>query len=208
MTANQPDKPPPLLLAVNIPSTGETIILHLTNAEQELPQHWAIGRSTDCAVVLKDTWVSAHHATIRAEPMQNGNNYDLWGRRRYVWMLRDNGSTNGLLQGGIRVGGHNQPCPWIMIEDNDSFFLGRTKIKLSFDGQFTEGGDTDSGTATEGPPDVITDIRPPSPSPTTIWDIVSFVLSGPKSTDNWLWWLFLSVVGSGVFLAVEWIKSR
>lgn len=211
MTANQPDKTTPLLLAVNIPATGETITLYLTNAEQELPQHWAIGRSSDCAVRLSDSRISTHHATIRAEPMANGNNYDAQGRRRYIWMIRDNESTNGIYQGPIKVGGRGTPCPWILIEDNDSFLIGPIKVRFSLDGHFTDASDTDSGgTLTDATPDTPTDIKPPvpPPTPTTVWDVVRLLLTGPKDLSNWLWWLLLSVIGSGLTIAIEWIRHQ
>lgn len=210
MTANQPDKPPPLLLAVNIPSTGETITLHLTNATSELPQHWLIGRSKECAIRIADGRVSTHHATIRAEPMANGNNYDAHGRRRYIWMIKDNGSTNGLYQGPIKVGGRGTPCPWILIEDNDSFLIGPIKVKFSFDGQFTEGGDTNPGEITAVPSEIPTDIRPPvtPPSNATVWDLASFVLTGPKDLSNWIWWMFLASLAAATLVLLEWVKSQ
>lgn len=201
-----------MMLVVNVPSAGDTVILHLTNAAAELPQHWQIGRASDCAVRISDGCVSAHHATVRAEPIVGGNNYDLWGRRRYLWLFRDNGSTNGTYQDGIKVGGRAHPCPWIEIEDNDAFFLGSTKVRFSFDGQFTDTTSADGPpTAPTAPPEVATDVRTPPPSSSgsgSIWDIVALVLTGPKTTANWLWWLFLAVVGSGVFIALEWVRSR
>jgi hypothetical protein len=192
---DKPTKNP--FLAVNVVSTGEIIILDLSNAVHELPQHWLIGRAKDCAVRLGDSWVSGHHATIRAEPMENGHNYDEDGRRRYVWMLRDNGSTNGTFQGGVKVGGRGCACPWIEIEDNDSALLGRTRIRFSFDGYFTDRQDTDGHSdepPTLIPPDSTTDIKPPSSSSPTSWaDVVSIFLKGPEGFPTSVWWFFLTL---------------
>lgn len=214
------DDAPPLILVVNVPTEDETVILHLTNAVDELPQHWQIGRASDCAVRIRDKQVSAHHAIIRAEPIVGGNNYDYWGRRRYLWRYKDNSSTNGTFQNGIQIGGSGHPSPWIEIEDNDSVTVGQqTRIRFSFDGNFTDGTGTDgTGEVTVGlasepqvTPSVPTDIRSKAPDEAeidTLWDILNLVLLGPKSPANWLWWLFLAIVGSAVFLTLEWIRSR
>jgi pSer/pThr/pTyr-binding forkhead associated (FHA) protein len=209
------DAPPPLILVVNVPTEDETVILHLTNAADELPQHWQIGRASDCAVRIRDKQVSAHHATIRAEPIVGGNNYDHWGRRRYLWRYKDNSSTNGTFQDGIQIGGRGHPSPWIEIEDNDSIMIGQqTRIRFSFDGNFTDGtGEITVGLVSEPyvTPSVPTDIRSKAEDAgpkDTLWDILYLVLLGPKSTANWLWWLFLAIVGSAVFLTLEWIRSR
>lgn len=210
------DAPPPLILVVNVPTEDETVILHLTNAVDELPQHWQIGRASDCAVRIRDKQVSAHHATIRAEPIVGGNNYDHWGRRRYLWRYKDNSSTNGTFQNGIQIGGRGHPSPWIEIDDNDSITVGQqTRIRFSFDGNFTDGtGEATVGLVSEPhvTPSVPTDIRSKASEETgtrdTLWDILYLVLLGPKDLSNWLWWLFLAIVGSAVFLALEWIRSR
>lgn len=212
-----PDEtPPPMMLVVNVPSAGDTVILHLTNAAAELPQHWQVGRAADCAVRVADKTVSTHHMTIRAEPIVGGNNYDLWGRRRYLWLFKDNGSTNGTFQDGIKIGGRGHPCPWIEIEDNDAVFLARQKIRFSFDGQFTDSDREDMTATPVDPPtdptagETPTDIRAPQPAsqPTTMWDIVKLLLTGPRDLSNWAWWLMLAAIASGVTLAIEWIRSH
>jgi len=209
------DAPPPLILVVNVPTEDETVILHLTNAVDELPQHWQIGRASDCAVRIRDKQVSAHHATIRAEPIVGGNNYDHWGRRRYLWRFKDNNSTNGTFQNGIQIGGRGHPSPWIEIEDNDSITVGQqTRIRFSFDGNFTDGtGEVTVGLVSEphvtpsGPTDICSKASEEA-NRGTLWDILYLVLLGPKDLSNWLWWLFLAIVGSAVFLTLEWIRSR
>lgn len=199
-SSEQPSKKYPFL-AVNIVSSGEIVFLELCNVVHELPQHWLVGRAKDCAVRLEDSWVSGHHATIRAEPMLNGHNYDTDGRRRYLWTIKDNGSTNGTYQGGIKVGGHGFPCPSIEIEDNDSILIGRTRIRFSFDGYFTDRQDTDE--ASNEPPTVVphdstTDIRPPilhpPPEHSTTWaEVASVFIKGPEGLPAPVWWFFLTL---------------
>lgn len=211
-----PDEtPPPLFLVVNVPSAGDTVILHLTNASAELPQHWQVGRAADCAVRVADKTVSTHHLTIRAEPIVGGNNYDLWGRRRYLWSFQDNSSTNGTFQDGIKVGGRGHPCPWIEIEDNDAVYLAKVKIRFSFDGQFTDSDREDMTAAPVDPPtdpstpETPTDIRAPQPQqqqPSNVWDIARLLLTGPSNLHNWIWWMFLAVTGSAVVILIEWIR--
>lgn len=195
-------------LVVNVPATGDTTVLYLTNAPEELPQHWQIGRSSDCAVRVADPRVSGHHATIRAEPLEIGSNYDAFGTRRYIWMVRDNGSTNGTYQGGIKVGGRGEPCLWLEIEEGDSIRVAGTKVRFSFSGRFGDDDDTDSGPAVVDEPDDPPTVADPSArhDHNDIWDIVALVLNGPSSTANWLWWLFLAINGGVLFLALEWIK--
>jgi hypothetical protein len=185
-------------LVVNVPGTGETVVLHLTNAEHELPQHWQLGRASDCAVRISDPMISAHHLTIRAEPQTGGNDYNDDGTRRYIWMFRDSGSTNGTYQGGIQVGGRGEPCPWIEIQEGDIARVANTRIRFSFSGQFDE--DTASGrdncpTGTLVKPEI-----------NDLWDIVAIVLTGPATVSNWLWWISLAIGGSTLVLAIEWIR--
>lgn len=193
-------------LVVNIPESGDTVVLYLTNAPAELPQHWQIGRAADCAVRIADPRVSGHHATIRAEPRSVGNDYTPDGTRRYIWLIRDNGSTNGSYQGSIKIGGRGESCLWLEIEEGDSVRVAGTKIRFSFSGRFGDDEDTASGAAqAEEPPTVA---LPTAQGTDDLWDILALVLTGPKTTSNWVWWLFLAVVGAVVFVALEWIRSR
>lgn len=193
-------------LVVNVPSTGDTTVLYLTNAPDELPQHWQVGRAADCAVRISDQRVSGHHAVIRAEPRSVGDDYDQYGRRHYIWMVRDCGSTNGTYQGGIKIGGRGDPNLWLEIEEGDSLRLAGVKVRFSFSGRFgEEDEDTDSG------PAVVDDDLPtraetrPAPSP-DLWSVVAFVLTGPSSLQNWAWWTCLAAGGAALVLALEWIK--
>jgi hypothetical protein len=195
-------------LVVNVPSTGDTTVLYLTNAPDELPQHWQIGRASDCAVRVSDPRVSGHHATIRAEPREMGDNYDQFGTRRYIWMVRDNGSTNGTFQGGIKIGGRGESCLWLEIEEGDSIRVAGTKVRFSFTGRFGDDEDTDSGPAVIEADDPPTVAEPPARiDHNDIWDIIALVLTGPKTTENWVWWLFLAISGATLFLALEMIKK-
>lgn len=206
------------LLAIYVPSADKTITLTVDNPQLETAQYWQIGRASDCAVRLTDGWVSGHHAVIRASPMDGVHNYDTEGLRRYVWALQDSGSTNGTYQGGIKVGGKYAPCPWIVIEEGDELMIGRTKLRFSFTGHFTQqGGDTDPGNNAE--PDSATDVKAPPlapipvpPEADTLWEVVALILTllltGPKDTANWLWWLFLATVGSALVITLEWIRHR
>ena len=154
--------------------------------------------------------MSAHHLVIRAEPMQGCHECTIDGDRRYIWMFQDSHSTNGTFQGGVMVGRRGQPSPWIVIEGDDDVTVGRSRLRFSFDGRFTDqGGDTDGGNSAEEilvPSDIKT--KPPAPSPTTPWEFAALVLTGPRDISNWLWWLYLGTVGSIVVIVIEWIKKQ
>lgn len=202
------------LLAVYVAENDKTVTLTVDDPELETARYWYLGRAADCAVRLKDSWVSGHHAVIRATPMDGPHNYGTDGHRRFVWAVQDAGSTNGTFQGGIRVGGKYGPCPWIVIEDGDELLLGRSKVRFSYSGHFTQqGGDTDPGQVDESATDIRASPPPPvASSADTLWEVVALVvtvlLTGPKTTENWVWWLFLATVGSAVVVTVEWIRHQ
>jgi pSer/pThr/pTyr-binding forkhead associated (FHA) protein len=199
----------PPQLVIRIVENDKTTVLKMDDPTR--PQHWVVGRVSDCAVRIADTWVSAHHLVIRAAPMDGPNNTLSDGTPKTLWMLQDCGSTNGTYQAGILVGKRGHPSPWIVIEEDDKIMIGQSHLQFSFDGHFTaQGGDTDNA---EGKQLTPTDIKPPVPAPeqpkaVSVWDIAALVLTGPKTTANWLWWLFLASVGSVVVLAIEWIKHQ
>ena len=197
------------ILVVNVPDFGGTVVLYFTNAPQELLQHWQIGRALDCAVRVPDPRVSRHHATIRAEPRSIGNDYDETGIRHYIWLVRDNGSTNGTFQRGIKIGGRGEPCLWLEIEEGDSIRVAGTKVRFSFTGTFGDDEDTDSGPAAVKVDDHPTESEVgPHIDHNDIWDIVALVLTGPKSTANWIWWISLAIGGAILVLGIEWIRGN
>lgn len=72
------------------------------------PSGGTIGRSRDCEIVLEDSGVSRHHASVR--PAGDG------------WTVEDLGSTNGVLVNGQPIGGAQSLAPGDRIE------LGSTEI--------------------------------------------------------------------------------
>lgn len=98
------------------PSVPEARILAITSGTQAgarlaLVEHFRIGRSTDCALILDDDYVSGDHAEMRRLPD---------GR----WMLTDLGSTNGSFVNGVRV---TTPTP---VTTADDIRIGRTQMRL------------------------------------------------------------------------------
>ena len=201
-----PSSPLVPTLVVNVPGSGDTVVLALTNAPEERPQTWQVGRASDCAVRVVDPRVSKHHATICAEPRTTGQKYDESGARQYLWLFRDNGSTNGSWHGSIQIGGRGIACLWLEIEEGTTIRIANTKIRFSFLGHFGDDEDTDSGPAVaDDPPTVVEPL--PTIDADDLWDIVALILTGPKTTANWLWWTFLAISGAALFLTLEIIKK-
>lgn len=193
--------PTDIKLIASVVGTDIAFQLVVNNWKEELPQHWDVGRAEDCSIRLKDNWVSNYHAVVRAEPMENGNNYDEWERRRYIWMIKDKGSTNGTYQDGVKVGGKGCPSPWILIEDGDCIFLGRTKLRFSLNDKFIT-NDTEPGnqmcSETEDTEILIPGIRPKNHAEDktfeTNWPgLAMIVLRGPDGIPDSLWWIFISL---------------
>ena len=188
-----------------------TTILSVPDPAAATVHEFTLGRAARCHVRFVDPWISGHHATIRAEPMVGPNSVDEEGHPRWLWLIRDAGSTNGLFHSGIQVGGKGYPSPWMVIEEGDSYYLSRSQVKFSFSGYFTKTGDTDPG---EDEKPVVTDgpeVKPDAKDSAqikSVWDLALLILTGPRDTANWIWWSFLAIVASAVALGIEWIKSR
>ena len=80
-------------------------------ARLALVEHFRIGRSADCALILDDDYVSGDHAE-----MQRRSNGD--------WILTDLGSTNGSFVNGVRV-----TTPTV-VTTSDDIRIGRTQMRL------------------------------------------------------------------------------
>ena len=74
------------------------------------PSGAVIGRSSQCEIVLDDSGVSRRHAEIRP----NGS----------AWMLRDLGSTNGVLVDGAQVNGEHR------LADGERIAFGSTELRF------------------------------------------------------------------------------
>ena len=185
-------------LSVNVGADNQTTVLVVHELGQ--PQHWTVGRASDCAVRVEDSTVSAHHLIIRAEPISGPKHTDEDGDPKYLWMFKDSGSSNGTYQGGVMVGRRGQPCPWIVIEGDDGVSIGHSHLRFDFDGHFTD--QTTMNDAEVEDAKIVLEAHPP----TSLWEFAAFVLTGPTNTHNWVWWLFLVFMGSLLVLAVEYIR--
>jgi hypothetical protein len=76
-----------------------------------LVDEFRIGRSTDCALILDDDYVSGDHASLARRP--GGD-----------WVVTDLGSTNGTFVNEVRV-----TVPTV-ITASDSLRIGRTQMRL------------------------------------------------------------------------------
>ncbi|MDO5287436.1 MAG: FHA domain-containing protein [Actinomycetia bacterium] len=101
--AERPAQPEPRILAIQTGSQA--------GARLALVEHFRIGRSADCALILDDDYVSGDHAE-----MQHRANGD--------WVLTDLGSTNGSFVNGVRV-----TTPTV-VTPADDIRIGRTQMRL------------------------------------------------------------------------------
>ena len=76
-----------------------------------LVDEFRIGRSTDCALILDDDYVSGDHASLAHRP--GGD-----------WVVTDLGSTNGTFVNEVRV-----TVPTV-VTASDSLRIGRTQMRL------------------------------------------------------------------------------
>ncbi len=77
----------------------------------QLVEHFRIGRSAQCALILDDDYVSGDHADLERRPSGD-------------WVLTDLGSTNGSFVNGVRV-----VAPTV-VTPADTLRIGRTQMRL------------------------------------------------------------------------------
>ena len=95
---------------------NEVKVLAIDNGPQAgtrlaLVDEFRIGRSTECALILDDDYVSGDHASLARR--SNGD-----------WVLTDLGSTNGTFVNEVRV-----VTPTV-VTASDSLRIGRTQMRL------------------------------------------------------------------------------
>ncbi len=130
-------KPPILRLTLNQPNQQPARLSFET-------EKISMGRSADCALPIKDRFLSRHHAEIF---WQDG-----------VWRLRDSGSANGTYLNGVRL------AETQLLNQGDHILLGDTELIVEDERKVTPRfsvDDSDSGMSIAIPMHQIQDLTDP-----------------------------------------------
>lgn len=82
-------------------SQGEVLRRYDMDRAERAHKRVLIGRADDCDVRIAHAMVSRHHCSI--EPVNDGDEKDASGAGHEEWIVRDLGSTHGVLVNGERV---------------------------------------------------------------------------------------------------------
>lgn len=172
-------------LAVYRPNDGPAGPKVLDAGGHEHDKKWVIGRSPNCDIVITDGWVSSRHAFL---------GYDEYDE---IWQVQDNNSSNGTWLNGKRIA----PKEWVNIREGDRIFLAQPEISMVL--SYRADGTLEAKHSVEE----MTDSQPEPSAPIPLGeDNISLpkdkvqgglwlISHGPKSINEWLWRIFLAVVG-------------